>query len=82
MTIKYVIQINEIKYIILSLDILFSGEKISKEITLAPKTNTPQSALVSFLNYYSFTIIIFPKSEFQNKFIYCTTQTSKIHTVK
>ncbi|RTG89150.1 uncharacterized protein DC041_0001740 [Schistosoma bovis] len=45
MTIKYVIQINEIKDIILSLDILFSGEKISKEITLARKTDTPQSAL-------------------------------------
>ncbi|CAH8572393.1 unnamed protein product [Schistosoma margrebowiei] len=45
MTIKYAIQINEITDIILSLDILFSGEKISKEITLVPKTNTPQSAL-------------------------------------
>ncbi|VDP43024.1 unnamed protein product [Schistosoma mattheei] len=45
MTIKYVIQINEIEDIILSLDILFSGEKITKEITLSPTTNTPQSAL-------------------------------------
>uniref|UniRef100_A0A094ZZV2 Uncharacterized protein n=1 Tax=Schistosoma haematobium TaxID=6185 RepID=A0A094ZZV2_SCHHA len=45
MTIKYVIQINEIEDIILSLDILFSGEKITKEITLSPTTNTPQSGL-------------------------------------
>ncbi|CAI2730130.1 unnamed protein product [Schistosoma spindalis] len=45
MTIKYVIEINEIANIIINLDILFNGEKISKEITLVPNTYTPHSSL-------------------------------------
>ncbi|CAH8522757.1 unnamed protein product [Schistosoma turkestanicum] len=40
MTIKYVIEINEIKNITVNLDVLFNGEKISKQITFVPDSCT------------------------------------------
>ncbi|CAH8600831.1 unnamed protein product [Schistosoma rodhaini] len=45
MTIKYVIEINEITNITLDLDILFNGEKKTKQITFVPESYTPPPEL-------------------------------------